>query len=129
MTEEDSEYEEEYDQIVIDNGSGFIKAGFTYRNIADIEIFPPVFGTWRGRIPTKYQQVIAKYCSRPAKTTLFADQALSERHGLHLKYPIDRGIVCDWDAMEKIWHYTFYNELRIQPEECSILMTESPLNP
>lgn len=46
-----------------------------------------------------------------------------------LKYPVEHGIINNWDDMEKIWHHTFYNELNVAPENCSVLLTEPPFNP
>jgi len=46
-----------------------------------------------------------------------------------LTYPIEHGIVNDWDDMEKIWEHTFSNELRVKSEEHNVMLTEAPLNP
>ena len=54
------------------------------------------------------------------KDAYIGDKAQSKRGVLSLSYPIEHGIVISWDDMKNIWHHTFYNELRIVPEEHSV---------
>jgi len=54
---------------------------------------------------------------------------MQKRGVLKLSYPIEHGIITNWDDMEKIWNHTFYVELRVSPDEHPVLLTEAPLNP
>ena len=44
--------------------------------------------------------------------------------------PIENGIITNFEVMEKIWQYVFFNELRVDPsEDMTIILTEKYDNP
>eukprot|EP01083_Nonionella_stella_P028161 77559_1 len=109
--------------IVIDNGSDTIMAGFAGDDKPQT-VFTSVVGGLRN-------EGVNVAIGVPDKHVYVGDEAMKKRTGaiLSLRYPVERGIVTSWDDMEKIWHYTFYNKLRIQPEDHRVLLSERPNNP
>ncbi|KAJ1964783.1 centractin- actin- protein of the dynactin complex, partial [Dimargaris xerosporica] len=105
--------------VVIDNGSGVIKAGFAGEDKPKC-----FFSSCVGR--PKHVRVLAG----AAEGDYFIGRKADELRGLlKIHYPLEHGIVTDWDDMEKIWQHVYAEELKTLSEEHPVLLTEAPLNP
>lgn len=104
--------------VIIDNGSGWIKAGFVGDD-DPLSVFPTVIG--RPKMP-------GIMVGMDQKDSYVGEEAEAKKQVLNLKYPIEHGVVTDWNDMQKIWYHTFYNELRVDPKNCFVHMTDCPLN-
>merc|ERR1712093_568293 len=107
--------------VILDNGSGMMKAGFAGEQAPEC-VIPAIVGRPRPNLKAMESvQIKAEYVG---------EEALKMAGVLNLEHPISEGIVRSWEDMEKVWHHTFKNELRVEPSECEgILLTEAPLNP
>ncbi|OQV02912.1 hypothetical protein CLAIMM_08027 [Cladophialophora immunda] len=105
--------------LVLDNGSGTIRAGF-----AGTDLPAAYFPSYVGR--PKHVRALAG----ALEGDVFIGPKAQELRGLlKIKYPLEHGIVTDWDDMEKIWTYVYEQELKTLSEEHPVLLTEPPLNP
>merc|ERR1712100_100786 len=118
--------EEEKPAIVIDNGSGMMKAGCSGEDAPKVT-FSSVVG-----YPKQKTALVGT-----DKDYYIGEEAQQKRGILILKYPLEHGIVQNWEDMEKVWRHTFDNELRMVvgdenegDEDCTgVLLTEAPMNP
>ena len=105
--------------LVLDNGSGTIRAGY-----AGSDLPAAYFPSYVGR--PKHTRVLAG----AVEGDIFIGPRAQELRGLlKIRYPLEHGIVTDWDDMEKIWTYVYEQELKTLSEDHPVLLTEPPLNP
>jgi actin len=104
--------------LVVDNGTGLIKAGLA-GEIAPRKCFPTLYGS------SRFQglDVALDQCDYAV-----GHEAFAKRGTMNIIEPVKRGVIADWDIMEKIWHHTFYNQLKVDPQEHPALITDAPQN-
>jgi centractin len=108
--------------VVIDNGTGVLKAGF-----AGAEKPRVVFRSCVGRI--KHVRVMPGGALE-GNDVFIGPTAEEHRGALKLSYPVENGIVNNWGDMEKVWTYVYSRDnLNVVSEEHAVLLTEAPLNP
>ena len=101
---------------VIDNGSGYMKAGFSGEESPRV-MFPTIVGK------TKVKGI---FIGDEKKESIIGSEAEKKFGILDISYPIQGGKLMNWNEMERIWTNTFYSELKIAPEEHNILLSDSP---
>lgn len=106
--------------IVLDNGSGTIRAGF-----AGDDLPKCFFPSWVGR--PKHLRVLAGALEGDV---FIGQKAATELRGLlKIKYPLEHGIVTDWDDMERIWEYVYGEGLKTLSEEVCLIATKDGGSP
>jgi actin-related protein 2 len=108
--------------IVCDNGTGFVKCGYAGSNFP-AHIFPSLVGRPIIRAANRIDDI-------EVKDLMVGDEASKLRSMLEVNYPMENGMVRNWEDMLHVWDYTFGAEkLNIDPSQCKILLTEPPMNP
>ncbi|XP_073278780.1 actin-related protein 2 isoform X2 [Primulina huaijiensis] len=92
--------------VVCDNGTGYVKCGFAGENFPT-SVFPCVVG----RPMLRYEESLME---QEITDILVGDACLKWRHQLDVSYPVNNGIVQNWDDMEHVWDHAFFSELKVE---------------
>ncbi|XP_075510862.1 actin-related protein 2-like isoform X5 [Primulina tabacum] len=92
--------------VVCDNGTGYVKCGFASENFPT-SVFPCVVG----RPMLRYEESLLE---QEITDILVGDACLKWRHQLDISYPVNNGIVQNWDDMEHVWDHAFFSELKVE---------------
>ncbi|KAK9315157.1 actin family [Lipomyces starkeyi] len=107
--------------IVLDQGTGFVKIGRGGTNFPD-HTFPSIVGRPILRAEERTGNV-------EIKDIMAGDEASAVRTMLQISYPMENGIIKNWEDMGHLWDYAFYERMNIDPTGKKILLTEPPMNP
>eukprot|EP00735_Rhodelphis_limneticus_P015202 TRINITY_DN9385_c0_g1::TRINITY_DN9385_c0_g1_i1::g.28382::m.28382 TRINITY_DN9385_c0_g1::TRINITY_DN9385_c0_g1_i1::g.28382 ORF type:complete len:398 (+),score=113.40,sp/P85515/ACTZ_RAT/60.63/1e-163,Actin/PF00022.14/2.4e-128,MreB_Mbl/PF06723.8/28,MreB_Mbl/PF06723.8/1.9 TRINITY_DN9385_c0_g1_i1:42-1196(+) len=110
--------------VVIDNGTGFLKAGFAGED-RPLVVTPSCIGR------PKHEKIMAGALDGDA---FVGDKAQEHRGLLSLKYPMEHGTVSDWNDMERIWRYVLKDAMPARRpgfdiSDHPVLLTEAPFTP
>eukprot|EP01012_Entosiphon_sulcatum_P046589 TRINITY_DN6269_c0_g1_i1.p1 TRINITY_DN6269_c0_g1~~TRINITY_DN6269_c0_g1_i1.p1 ORF type:complete len:396 (-),score=74.84 TRINITY_DN6269_c0_g1_i1:6-1193(-) len=100
--------------VVMDVGSESLKAGFAGDDAPRI-VMPTVATAIRGP-------------RGEPRESLAGNVAFKQRAEVDLLWPVDKGEVRDWDAMERLWEHVYTDSLRMPPDDrFPTLLTEPAL--
>lgn len=113
--------------IIIDNGSGYLKAGLSNQKTPSVNI-PSLIGRQLLRYGEKLD--LKKTKGLEMKTLMVGDEVLPFRSMLELSYPLKEGKINNPDDLTVLLEYCVNNKLKIDDlSDKRVIITEAPLNP
>lgn len=133
--------------IVLDQGTGFVKIGRGGTNFPD-HTFPSIVGrpilraeeratdlaglgalSGGGLVDSSSGGNGGDKNKIEIKDIMCGDEASAVRSLLQISYPMENGIIRNWEDMTHLWDYSFYERMGIDPRGKKVLLTEPPMNP
>lgn len=121
--------DEDSPNIIIDNGSRYIKCGLSGEE-RPRAVFPSCVA-YPDKIGSHSLGFACLDLLRFGGNQLFFGENAEDKSSpfYRVNYPIENRVVKDWDDMEKIWSYAFDYKVRVDPTVNKVMLTEAALNP